>query len=173
MHILCTQSRPKHISWSYPSVKNTLFRELRMKKTPLSNQNRWCWGRVKHPLLCKTHFVYLYSIIKVPFLVKVRISVSNSRHLSMIVAFFVTSNVHVLVRDEIHLCITILSYADWFYAFTKWKMKTQMEYIQTFTLLSTSYGLMREKWRPFLDFVNTRLPFKKIPMAWSRVGLRV
>ena len=91
---------------------------------------------------------------------KVKITVSNSRHFSMYVVFFITPNIWLKLKD---ICITIQTCGMHvnFYPFSKFR------------------GLMPAKWPLFLAFANSRLPLKKFPSRkwvrawytfWSGVG---
>ena len=83
--------------------KQPFFADFGRRKHPFFNRNRWFWGLIKPLSKAKRDFFAIYS--EVPFFVKVRIyvTVSNSRHFSMYIVFFITSNLWLII----HLCITI------------------------------------------------------------------
>ena len=92
-------SRPKRIPRSYPSLKNIPFsRNLDNKPHPFFNRNRWFWSSIKHPFLSKTRFFRNISYSSRFVKVGICVTVSNSRHFSMYVAFFIVSKLWLKLK---------------------------------------------------------------------------
>ena len=98
-------SQPKRTSMLVTKFeKLPPFADSGWKKHPLSSRNRWFRGPIKQPPFLKQNSILFHYIWQSTSFMKARRIVSNWRHLSIYVVFFIMSNV-CLSFEYICVCL--------------------------------------------------------------------